>query len=198
MRPVPPASEDIASEKAQGSRYKMLHALTTQSRSGDAKQIDDDELDSPVVKPLDDEWNHDVEEDIQEVLERFEDTRTEERGGGALGRSRSFEAIKKRLPGRIPSAYYEDEDDEAGYALSDEKTSTESGGERNSTYSRASLLDPDKSELARERFLQRVADMYGEGGRINGQAIPPMPKLPDAYLNKGVGALPAGGSWNRF
>jgi hypothetical protein len=202
VRPVPAstlASEGSSSEKEKESKYKMLHVLATQSPFSDAKQKDEEELDSPVVKPVD-EWNHEEEEeDIRDVLERFEDTFTGEQAGGALGRSRSFEAIKKRLPSNVPSEYYEDEEDDVGYAFSDERTSTESGGERNSTYSRGSFLDPDKSESARERFLQRVADMYGgDGGRGHGQVIPPVPKLPDSLLNKGARTLPSGRTVNRF
>lgn len=203
VRPISPSvlpSEGIASEKEEVAKYEDLH-LATQPLSGDVKQMDEmdeEELDSTVVKPMDAEGNrddNDEEEDIRGVLERFEDTLSGEQAGRALGRSRSFEAIKKRLPGHVPSEYYEDDDDDI---FSDEKTSTESGWERNSTYSRGSFLDPDKSESTRERFLQRVADMYGGGGRNSGQAIPPMPRLPDSLLNRDVGALPSGRSWNRF
>jgi len=165
----------------------VLHALATQ----DVKEMDQEESDSPVIKPMDD-WNYEEEEeDIRDVLERFEDALTGEQAGRALGRSRSFEAIRKQLPSDVPSEYYEDEDDDMGYSFSDEKTSAESGGESNSTYSRGSFLDPDKSESARQRFLQRVADMYG-------QDIPPMPKLPDSLLNKDAGRLPSGRRGNRF
>jgi hypothetical protein len=46
-----------------------------------------------------------------------------------------------------------------------------------------SVLDGDKSEEARERFVRRVTAMYGQGGR----EVPPMPKLPDGLVIKGTG-----------
>lgn len=182
----------------------MLHALATQPPSVNAKQLDEaeDEMDSPVVKPLDPGWDYDEEEqDIREVLERFKDTLQGEHTGRSLGRSRSFEAIRNRLPGRISSESYDDEEDEeeTGYVFSDERPSTEESGGRSSVYSRASFLDPDKSEETRERFLRRVVDMYdGRGRRGNEQAIPPIPKMPDSLLGNGGGPHPSGRSWTRF
>ncbi|KAF5375933.1 hypothetical protein D9615_008278 [Tricholomella constricta] len=177
-------------------------------------------MDIEVVEPSDGGWD-DVgydeqdEEDMRDVLERFEEARMDAegrgsdgggggggRGGKALGRSRSFEAIRSRISGGRSSennsdSEYNDEefdDEEVG-----RKSSTEEGGDRNSRwsgsiYSRVSVLDPEKSEEARQRFVQRVEAMYGDGGRE--KVIPPVPKLPDAYI--GVGAATPGRSWNRF
>ena len=187
------ASENITLEQEKASQYEALHALATQAPSRDRNlEMDEEDLDSPVVQPMD---YDEGEEDIRDVLERFENTLVGEQAGRALGRSRSFEAIMKRLPNDVPSEYYDDEDDEVGYAFSDEKTSTESSGERNSTYSRGSLLDPDKSESARQRFLQRVADMYDDDGHRN---IPSVPELPDSLLSKGARRLSPGRRGNRF
>jgi len=85
---------------------------------------------------------------------------------------------------------------EEGEEAAGRKSSVEEGGgDRNSRwsgsiYSRVSVLDPEKSEEARQRFVQRVEDMYGDGGR---EKVPPVPKIPDVF----VGATP-GRSWNRF
>lgn len=47
-----------------------------------------------------------------------------------------------------------------------------------------SVLDGEKSEEARERFVRRVTAMYGQGGR---EVVPPMPKLPEGLMIKGTG-----------
>ncbi|KAF8057097.1 hypothetical protein FPV67DRAFT_1456620, partial [Lyophyllum atratum] len=156
-----------------------------------------------VVEPSDGGWedlgyDDQDEEDMRDVLDRFEEARVgsraqQQQGGKALGRSHSFEAIRNRLSGNSDSEdHYEDEGEEA----TGRKSSTEEGGgDRNSRwsgsiYSRVSVLDPEKSEEARQRFVQRVEDMYGDGGR---EKVPPVPKIPDGF----VGAAP-GRSWNRF
>lgn len=51
------------------------------------------------------------------------------------------------------------------------------------TQSVYSVMDDEKSGQARERFLSRVAAMYGEGGR----EVPPVPKLPEGLIIKGTG-----------
>lgn len=156
-----------------------------------------------VVEPTEDGWDYDEEEeeDMRDVLDRFEEARMGAETGRALGRSRSFEALRSRLPEHGGSEYYDDEDE----AYSGERTSTEeSGGQRTSRwsgsiYSRASFLDPEKSEETRERFIQRVEAMYGEDGRENtggGRVVPPVPKIPDSLL--GAGAQVPGRIWNRF
>jgi hypothetical protein len=173
-------------EKERAASHEMLHARATEPPSGDGKITRKEELGSLAAQPVDADWPYDEEEeDIREVLERFHDRLASEETGRLVGRSH------RRLPSHVPSEYYDDEDDDVQYSFSDDKT--ESSGEGTSVYSRASLMDPDKSEGARQRFLQRVADMYSEG-----QSIPPMPRLPDSLLNKGVGASSSGRILNRF
>jgi hypothetical protein len=47
-------------------------------------------------------------------------------------------------------------------------------------------MDDEKSGEARERFLSRVAAMYGEGGR-EVPPMPPIPKMPEELIIKGTG-----------
>lgn len=54
------------------------------------------------------------------------------------------------------------------------------------TQSVYSVMDDEKSGEARERFLQRVAAMYGEGGR-EVPPVPPVPKMPEGVIIKGTG-----------
>lgn len=51
------------------------------------------------------------------------------------------------------------------------------------TQSVYSVMDDEKSGEARQRFLNRVAAMYGESGR----EVPPVPKLPEGLIIKGTG-----------
>jgi hypothetical protein len=51
------------------------------------------------------------------------------------------------------------------------------------THSVYSVMDGEKSGEARERFLRRVAALYGEGGR----EVPPVPQLPEGLIIKGTG-----------
>lgn len=183
-------------------RYRELYALTAPPdgwSASDHRQGARGNSMNPgihVIEPTEDGWDYDDdEEDMRNVLDRFEEARVDAESGRALGRSRSFEALRGR-----PS--------ERGYVTDEyleEQTSTEeSGGQRNSRwsgsiYSRTSILEPDKSEETRERFIQRVEDMYGDNGRekIGGrQAIPPVPRLPESFV--GAGAPAPGRSWNRF
>ncbi|KNZ82313.1 hypothetical protein J132_00128 [Termitomyces sp. J132] len=143
------------------------------------------------------EDDEDDDDDMRDVLERFEEARinseidaiqNELDGWKALGRSQSFEAIKERIKGR-----YEDNQDPEDEAL---RKSLEDDGDTNSRwsgtmsiYSRTSVLDPEKSEEARQRFIKRVEDLYGDGGR---EKIPPVPKIPDAFIDG------SGQSWSRF
>ncbi|KAG5725127.1 hypothetical protein E4T56_gene10233 [Termitomyces sp. T112] len=143
------------------------------------------------------EDDEDDDDDMRDVLERFEEARinseidaiqNELDGWKALGRSQSFEAIKERIKGM-----YEDNQDPEDEAL---RKSLEDDGDTNSRwsgtmsiYSRTSVLDPEKSEEARQRFIKRVEDLYGDGGR---EKIPPVPKIPDAFIDG------SGQSWSRF
>ncbi|KAG6856006.1 hypothetical protein H0H87_008483 [Tephrocybe sp. NHM501043] len=137
----------------------------------------------------------DDEEDMRDVLARFEEPQDADEigndfiGGKALGRSRSFEAIRKR----ITHAYDGGSDFEDDIVEAGRESSAEDGGDTQSRwsgsiYSRVSVLDPEKSEEARQRFIKRVEDLYGDDGREKN--IPPVPKIPDAFVD--------GRSWNRF
>jgi hypothetical protein len=47
-------------------------------------------------------------------------------------------------------------------------------------------MDDEKSGEARERFLSRVAAMYGKDGR-EVPPMPPVPKIPEGVIIKGTG-----------
>jgi len=151
-------------------------------------------------------------QEIQDLLDRFvqpSNHRSErETGGAALGRRRSFEALlTPRSEGllevdvdedesfqseefshkRRSTAYYPDiistyMDEEDG---ADPRLSRWSG----SVYSRASLMDGQKSEETRARFVKRVEAMLDEAGIERGNkrdwdAVPPVPKLPEALAQR--------------
>jgi len=142
------------------------------------------------------------ENELRDVLARFEESRLSlerervmQNSGQALSRSRSIEVSKKQMS--EPSATYDEDtsgfsDDDfltpaslkrrfaTSYASSDDDDDDGASRWTESLYSRASFLDPEKSEEARERFVQRVTEMYGGDGRER-DAVPPVPKLPAAY-----------------
>jgi hypothetical protein len=196
-------------EEDRMSKYKALHALATQPPAQPGGQSSKNhyrqgrkEMDSLVTQRNGSEWDDEDEDDMQDVLDRFVDTYAgEEAGGRALGRSRSFEAIKKRLPGRASESFYED--DESEEDRYEERASMESfgPGDRNSLwdesiYSHTGVLDPEESEEARERFIKRVEAMCRDdsGGRRHG--VPPVPRIPDSFFGNGV--PPPGRNWNKF
>lgn len=80
---------------------------------------------------------------------------------------------------------YPDEDKSAGhramYELEDRDSRHYDDVTRISRYSATqsvySVMDDEKSGTARERFLSRVAAMYGDGGR----EVPPMPPMPQIH-----------------
>ncbi|KAJ2919055.1 hypothetical protein MD484_g1295, partial [Candolleomyces efflorescens] len=51
-----------------------------------------------------------------------------------------------------------------------------------SIYSRVSIMDPDQSEEARERFVKRVQAMMGNG-EPQEEVIPPVPRIPEGLAN---------------
>jgi len=89
---------------------------------------------------------------------------------------------------------YPDEDKSAGrrtmYELEGRDSRHYDDETRISRYSATqsvySVMDDEKSGATRERFLNRVAAMYGEGGR-EVPPMPPMPKLPEEIMIKGTG-----------
>ncbi|KAG6907295.1 hypothetical protein DXG01_009488 [Tephrocybe rancida] len=185
--PLPREQNNHTIERREADRARDW----ARERGLDAKDASDGSWEGPS--------NDDDDEDMMDVLERFEEAqigtefdamRNELVGGKALDRSHSFEAIRKRLTHKYEGGS-DSEDDVDGAAR---ESSAEDGGETSSRwsgsiYSRASVLDPEKSEEARQRFIQRVEDMYGDGGR---EKIPPVPKIPDAFIHT------PGRSWTRF
>lgn len=142
------------------------------------------------------EEEEEEEEDMKDVLNRFEDSDsdTDFINPRTLETRRSFEAIKPQ-PGHESFAveeYYGTRNRDTIYSFAD--TYATGGGDRNSRwsgsiYSRNSILDPDKSEEARERFLERVEAMLGgdederRGGRGRQQVVPPVPDIPERFAS---------------
>lgn len=138
--------------------------------------------------------------EIQDVLNRFVETSEDsassnDHGSQTLPRRRSFEAASQETRPRedaleIPvprdardTVYTWDEDHEAKGG--NNRESRWSG----SIYSRISILDEDKSEQTRDRFIQRVEAMVRAKER-NGEAVPPVPNLAEGLANAK--------SWNKF
>ncbi|KAK2465013.1 hypothetical protein APHAL10511_003089 [Amanita phalloides] len=170
----------------------------------------------------------DIDRQIQDVLDRFADTTNNRDGhevdGRALGRSRSFEALKNEFLS-VPVASSEGgegdiDEDESFYSREfsrkglyysdqeedgvDPRLSRWSG----SVYSRASMMDSQKSEETRARFVKRVEAMLDEAGIERGNkrdwdAVPPVPKLPECLARSNIltrqNQLKAGdSSWIQF
>jgi hypothetical protein len=139
------------------------------------------------------EEEEEEEEDMKDVLERFDDDSDAAEfvnpSGRALESRRSFEA-KPGHESFAVSEYYGSRD--TMYSFAGDRNSRWSSG---SVYSRSSILDMDKSEEARERFLERVEAMLGGsdeeeeekrggGGRGRGQGVvPPVPNIPERFAS---------------
>ncbi|KAF8995541.1 hypothetical protein BDQ17DRAFT_1430286 [Cyathus striatus] len=156
-----------------------------------------------VVEPSEDGnsfWEEEYDEEMNDVLQRFEDISSDDHEGErALESRRSFEAIRRNLASLGDVSQFEDDDDGRTVMRSSIESNSEDRNHRwsGSIYSRASFLDPDKSEETRQRFLKRVESMLNEEDRNGGgSAIPPVPKLPAGYAAAKVTS--PGRSWNRF
>ena len=185
--------------------------------------IDDDREDA------DSDDNDSAKVELRDVLDHFDDGSAEsgesryEGPGRALGRSHSIEAMKgnqhesfavseyygarARIPRSSSSNGHDGEYQfEDGRAAGD-RMSRWSG----SIYSRASILDEDESGETRDRLVKRVEEMLSSERKKSGGAgrgfVPPVPRLPDAYANGNMGALPRANAgiqseapppWNRF
>lgn len=85
-------------------------------------------------------------------------------------------------PRRSDDAY--DVDDDASFYTSDDRTASRSTliffeeDPRSSIYSKASVLNPERSAEIRKRFLKRTAALFGSDGRELEDEIPPVPPLP--------------------
>lgn len=83
----------------------------------------------------------------------------------------------------------DDDDDDASHYPPDARDTLYSifdqyGGMRDSRYapsahSRVSIMDQDKSEETRSRFVNRVENMFGPNGREREMEVPPVPKIPE-------------------
>ncbi|GLB42814.1 hypothetical protein LshimejAT787_1202630 [Lyophyllum shimeji] len=210
------ASWRDAHEHAQDENEEVEVAVVEPSEAGNGWE--------DVGYDRDEEYDEEAdadEEEMRDVLERFEEARVSGGGerrrqggaGRALGRNQSSEALRSRLHadrggnGDASDSDYHDrysdeaEEEDVRRKLSTSTEMEEGGGDRNSRwsgsiYSRVSVLDPEESEEARQRFVKRVEAMYGDGGREKSDVVPPVPKIPDAFVG---GAVPAPGrSWIRF
>lgn len=173
------------------------------------------------------------DQELQDVLDRFISELSSsgdkhEAAGTALGRRKSSEALRNDGPTSsepIPEAGEDNGDDaESQHSpdLSRRRRSTvyysdaeEDGADprlsrwSGSIYSRASFMDPQKSEETRVRFVKRVEAMLDEAGIERGNrdwdAVPPVPKLPEALAQsnlltrqnqmKGAGPTPNANGW---
>lgn len=207
-RPILPSSRNSIGPgleaRVKVPRYRELYGLTLPQREErfphahePASHHQESQGDIEVLGPSDDEWDgeydDEVEEDMRDVLNRFvEHTPVDERWSHehALGRSRSIEALRHRISVRGTDSEYDEETQDAA------RQSSIEGGDRSSRwtesiYSRASVLDPDLSGVTRQRFLQRIEDMYASNGRE--RVTPPVPNVPETSL---VGAdVPGGRRW---
>ncbi|TFK68913.1 hypothetical protein BDN72DRAFT_897732 [Pluteus cervinus] len=87
---------------------------------------------------------------------------------------------RSHYPDDRETLYYEED-------LPDFPTDVRESRWTESIYSRASILDTEKSESTREKFLRRIGEMYDENGR---EKIPPVPPLPSSIAP--VPKLPQG------
>lgn len=136
-----------------------------------------------MPKAWDDDDQQPVEE-MHDVMARFKRASDESSGSDellrvALERNQSSEALDEM-------SQYPDEEKSMGRetmyryehgAQSTGNLSTWSSGDRDG---RTSIMDIEKSEVARERFVQRIDEMFDRDGRER-LAAPPVPRLPQAY-----------------
>ncbi|KAF8903389.1 hypothetical protein CPB85DRAFT_1024733 [Mucidula mucida] len=141
----------------------------------------------PPTQSLPQAWDDDDQQPVEEmhdVMARFKRASDESSGSDellrvALERNQSSEALDEM-------SQYPDEEKSMGRetmyryehgAQSTGNLSTWSSGDRDG---RTSIMDIEKSEVARERFVQRIDEMFDRDGRER-LAAPPVPRLPQAY-----------------
>jgi hypothetical protein len=150
-------------------------------------------------------------QEIQDLLDRFaqpSNRNDRETGGAALGRRRSFEVLLTPRSGGLLEVEADEDESFQSEEYSDKRRSTayypdiisaymdeEDGADprlsrwSGSVYSRSSLMDGQRSEETRARFVKRVEAMLDEAGIERGNkrdwdAVPPVPKLPEALAQR--------------
>ncbi|KAJ6630998.1 hypothetical protein B0H10DRAFT_702776 [Mycena sp. CBHHK59/15] len=193
--------------RAKVERYRDLYAIQIPAApvrgGGSARPRYDDDEEAGVDIRV--EEYDDADEDREEmlgVLDRFHEPRDEpERAGSALGRNDSG-VLRPKKHTRFedernpkPMLEYYSNNDEASQYPDEDKTAGRAtmyrfdhGGRDTmySEYSRASFLDVEKSEKARDRLVEHVGAIFDLSGRER-SVIPPMPKVPPTLLAAGNG-----------
>jgi hypothetical protein len=167
---------------------------------------------------LGDDEGENEEEDMRNVLDRFEGEMRQE-VGQALESSRSLEFLKSNHQ-RTPSGSYSyavttgrqnspDDDDRSVYTDEDADAEEDVWGGPDvhsrwsgSIYSRTSVSEVETSEERRERLVRKVGEMFDDSGRksdkfggvVGGMDLPPVPKIPrgagGAHAVTGVNGRP--------
>jgi hypothetical protein len=173
-------------------RYRDLYAIPCPEKTGTSP--------GAQVDPLNSE--SDDEDDMRDLLDRFVEEVGDHGDGRAVPTRWSFEDLRDLNEGDLD----DDDDDKSTYPHEDTIRTTRRFSAYSisspSVYSRESILiegdrrshgsflDGERSEEARERFVQRVEAMYDETGREKTRvAVPPVPRLPAGVVNQ---------RWGRF
>jgi len=218
---VPRYRELYALALPEDAEYEKRRKAFERMGGDEVGRIEGGEKHGMAASELNKDYEDLDEDEIQDVLARFKESRlshdrqrSQQDNGQALGRSRSFEALKtsehhsdfgvdemaelsdeEDLPIALPKRRIKPSRTSDDYDDDDEQDRNSRWTE--SLYSRASFLDPDKSEEARDRFVQRVTEMFGENGRER-DTVPPVPKLPAAYAVDASTKPSVGRSWLKF
>ncbi|KAK0445012.1 uncharacterized protein EV420DRAFT_1484444 [Desarmillaria tabescens] len=154
-------------------RYRDLYALPNSNGWREEQPADDD------TDPM------------YDVIARFKRTSDHSSSGEdirvALDRNQSPEAMHRnnQIDDYDSDDYsrYQEEDRSVGRSAMYQLDRGASSMGRLSTWSgdsRASLMDLEKSEAARQRFVKRIEAMFDQNGReLPGSEIPPVPRLPE-------------------
>ncbi|PBK61000.1 hypothetical protein ARMSODRAFT_677421 [Armillaria solidipes] len=175
-RPITSASQPGLEARVKVRRYRDLYTLP--NGWGEEQPADND------TDPM------------RDVIARFERTSEHSSSGEdirvALDRNQSPEAMHRNNQTEDYDSddysRYPEEDKSAGRstmyrldrgAASTGRLSTWSGD------SRASIMDLEKSEVARQRFVKRIEAMFDQNGReLPGSEIPPVPRLPEGLSRR--------------
>lgn len=175
-RPITSASQPGLEARVKVRRYRDLYTLPNGWGEEQPADIDTDPM--------------------RDVIARFKRTSEHSSSGEdirvALDRNQSPEAMHRnnQTDGYDSDDYSRDpeEDKSTGRstmyrldrgAASTGRLSTWSGD------SRASIMDLEKSEVARQRFVKRIEAMFDQNGReLPGSEIPPVPRLPEGLSRR--------------